>query len=338
MCSLNGQRQTLEAERAVLHDERSRLEGGVDALPPQPYTRADDVRNSREGAPLWQLVDFRAALTIPQRAGLEAALEAAGLLDAWLSPDGRLQFGDGDVPLFDTELLARQPRSPSLADWLEADVPANSAVAATVVEHLLSGIACADDDPVDSETWIAADGRFRIGALGGAWTKPEAVYIGYAARAAARARRLTEIFARLARLADELAAVQEGIDQVGKDQNQAAEEWRLAPSDETLRKSHLAAEACRTRMQRPPVNDWPKPQGNIMPASRLCRRRGSGAAADATDLRLPASPADLAGVETALSSYQDAQFNLTQAIHEARLALPEPAKRTDSAKARRMTI
>jgi uncharacterized protein (TIGR02680 family) len=319
--SLNGQRQTLEAERAVLHDERSRLEGGVDALPPQPYTRADDVRNSREGAPLWQLVDFRAALTIPQRAGLEAALEAAGLLDAWLSPDGRLQFGDGDVPLFDTELLARQPRSPSLADWLEADVPANSAVAATVVEHLLSGIACADDDPVDSETWIAADGRFRIGALGGAWTKPEAVYIGYAARAAARARRLTEIFARLARLADELAAVQEGIDQVGKDQNQAAEEWRLAPSDETLRKSHLAAEAAareaETARQR-----LAEAAGQYYASEQALQTARQRRAADATDLRLPASPADLAGVETALSSYQDAQFNLTQAIHEARLALP----------------
>jgi len=154
----------------------------------------------------------------------------------------------------------------------------------------LSGIACADDDPVDSETWIAADGRFRVGALGGAWTKPEAVYIGYAARAAARARRLSEISARLAQLADELAAVQEAADQIAKDQNHAAEEWRLAPSEDTLRKSHLAAvaaareaEAARQRLA--------EAAGQYHASEQALQTARQRRAADATDLRLPTSPA-----------------------------------------------
>ena len=154
-------------------------------------------------------MDFRDGVTAPQRAGLEAALEAAGLLDAWVSPDGRLRSpATAELLLHDVQVLQRQTHAPSLAGWLQADVPADGAVPADFVERVLSGIACADDDPVDSEAWVAPDGRFRLGALAGAWTKPAAVYIGHAARAAARARRLAEIAERLAQLADELAAVQ----------------------------------------------------------------------------------------------------------------------------------
>ncbi|MEH2474331.1 uncharacterized protein (TIGR02680 family) [Nitrobacteraceae bacterium AZCC 2161] len=318
--SLDVRRQALEAECAVLDDEHSRLEGGVDTGPPQAHMRPDNVRDARAGAPLWQLVDFRDGPTGPQRAGLEAALEAAGLLDAWISPDGSLQ-SDGDLALCDTQILQRQPQSPSLADWLRADVPADSAVPVEVVEHLLSGIACADEDPLDSENWIAPDGRFRLGALGGAATKPEPVYIGYAARAAARSRRLREIADRLLQLADERMAVQEMADQLVRDQNEAAEEWRLAPADETLRKTHLAAgvaareaDIARQRLTEATMRCHASEQ-NLQDARQ---RR----AADATDLRLPASPGDLAGVETSLDCYRDVLSSLAQAIHEVRLALP----------------
>ena len=80
--------------------------------------------------------------------------------------------------------------------------------AGRVVTAVLAGIACAVDDPGDGEAWIAPDGRFRLGALAGAWAKPEAVYIGFAARAAARARRLAAIAERLIQLAGELATLQ----------------------------------------------------------------------------------------------------------------------------------
>src|SRR4029077_4108461 len=92
-------------------------------------------------------------------------------------------------------------------------------------------------------TWIATDGRYRLGALSGAWGKPAAVYIGHAARAAARRRRLAEIARRLAQLSDELAAVQVMAAQLEQDRGQADEEWRKAPADEMLRGAHLAAVA-----------------------------------------------------------------------------------------------
>ncbi|MGA2291813.1 TIGR02680 family protein, partial [Bradyrhizobium sp.] len=322
---LEGQREMLESERGTLEDERSRLEAGVDATPPQPYTRGVDARGAREGAPLWQLVDFRDAVTAAQRAGLEAALEAAGLLDAWVSPDGQLQTTGGAEPLHDTQVLQRQPHALSLADWLHADGPADGAVPAALVERLLSGIACADDDPRDSEAWVAPDGRFRLAALAGAWAKPAAVYIGHAARAAARMQRLADIAGRLTHIAGELTAVQAMDAQLARDQDQAADEWRMAPTEEALRNAHLAAAAAAREVQsaREQLTEADRQYQEAEQALQSVRQR---LAADAADLRLPASSAGLPGVEAALNRYHDAQLHLAQAVHEVRLALIELAR------------
>lgn len=319
---LDGRRDTLEMECRTLEDERARLEAGDGMAPPLPYTRDPDAREARHGAPLWQVVDFRDAVEAPQRAGLEAALEAAGLLDAWISPDGRLQTGDGGALPYDTQILERQKSSPSLTDWLQGTVPVGCSVPTTVVERMLSGIACADDDPVDSEIWIAPDGRFRVGSLSGAWGKPTAVYIGHAARAAARARRLAEITVRLAQLSDELTEVRAAIEQLALDREQADEEWRLAPSDEALRGAHLAASvsADAVRLAGEKLAEADTRCRQAEQAFKVARERR---AADAADLRLPETPDALPAIETALDHYRGAQARLEQAAHELRLALPE---------------
>jgi uncharacterized protein (TIGR02680 family) len=326
--SLGSQRQTLETERNTLEDERSRLEAGVDATPPHPHTRGIDTRVAREGAPLWQLVDFREGVTAAQRAGLEAALEAAGLLDAWVSPDGHLRAGDGVELLHDTQVLQRPPHALSLAGWLHADGPADSAVPAAIVERLLSGIACTDDDPAGSEAWVAPDGRFRLAALAGAWAKPTAVYIGHAARAAARKQRLADVAGRITQIVDELMAVQAMDAQLTRDQDQAADEWRLAPSEEALRNAHLAAAASAREAQtaRQQLSEADRQYQEAEQALQMVRQRLS---ADAADLRLPALIAELPAVEVALDHYHDAQLRLAQAVHEVRLALPELQRQHD---------
>jgi uncharacterized protein (TIGR02680 family) len=268
------------------------------------------------------LVDFHASVELPQRAGLEAALEAAGLLDAWLSPDGRLQSADHQTTLYDVHILKRRPQSPSLADWLRADVPADSHVPAAVVERILRGISCADAELTENESWVAPDGRFRLGALGGAWTKSDAVYIGYSARAAARARRLEEIAARLTEIAHKIADLHAEFDRLAQDQIQAADEWHGAPVDENLRSAHLAAataarEAATARQR---LADAATQYHASEEALLSARRRR---AADAIDLRLPVAPAELVTVEAALERYQEIQIRLTQVVLEVRLALPE---------------
>jgi uncharacterized protein (TIGR02680 family) len=320
--ALDGERQALEAERKTLEDERDRLDAGVDLTPPAPYTRISDARAARAGAPLWHLIDFHDAVTTMQRAGLEAALEAAGLLDAWVSPDGRLQTGEHGALLHDTQVLERRPQSTSLADWLKVALPDHTAVSADIVERVLATIACSDHDLVDSEAWVAPDGRFRLGNLAGAWGKAAALHIGYAARTAARERRQAEIAERLVSIGHELAVLQAASEQLAVDQDEADAEWRLAPSDDILREAHLvgATVARAAQLARDRLVEADAQYREAEEALRSARER---LAADAADLRLPKLPAALPSVEAALNNYQDAQIRLTQTIHELRLALAD---------------
>src|SRR5262249_11619864 len=77
-------------EIAELETEQRSLVDGIHTLPPVPYTRTPGVRDTRPGSPLWLLVDFIDHVPAQSRAGIEAALESAGFLDAWVMPDGRL--------------------------------------------------------------------------------------------------------------------------------------------------------------------------------------------------------------------------------------------------------
>lgn len=103
---LEARRADLQQERTALVQERDRLVAGHDAVPLPPATRGESVREGRAGAPLWQLVDFRPHVQADQKAGLEASLEACGLLDAWISPDGTLTDASGS-PIWDTRWLLR---------------------------------------------------------------------------------------------------------------------------------------------------------------------------------------------------------------------------------------
>jgi uncharacterized protein (TIGR02680 family) len=197
-----------------------------------------------------------------------------------------------------------------------------------VVDGILAGIACADQDPIESEAWVSPDGRFRLGALAGAWDKPAAVYIGFAARAAARTRRLAEIAGRLTQIADELLALQAIDSQLTRDQNQAADEWRLAPTDEALRGAHLAAAAC-ARAAQEALQHLAEADTRYHEAEQALQAARRRLAADANDLRLPVSPAHLPAIETALNHYHDAQLRLVQAAHELRLAQPNLKRQRD---------
>ncbi|QKW34465.1 TIGR02680 family protein [Actinomadura sp. NAK00032] len=179
--------------------------------PDAPGTRPAD-RAGRPGGPLWRLVAFAPGVAPAAQAGVEAALQAAGLLDAWVLPDGALLHEEHDA--FATALLARPAPGTSLAEVLVAEP--GSPVPAEVLHAVLSGVACAPSAlETDHPAVAGMDGSWRLGTLTGRWTKPEPAFIGATARERARRRRIAALDAEIGALEAEEAACDEGLGQVG---------------------------------------------------------------------------------------------------------------------------
>ena len=236
----------VDALRAVEADllsrldlERASLLDGVTVAPPPGHTRDHALRVDRPGAPFWQLVDFAAEVTDPDRAGIEAALEASGVLDAWLSPDGQLVDADGEAVV-----LAGPSAASNLGAVLRPSLPAEGGrlPAVSVVEQVLAGIGflAGEVDPADQpHTWVGADGRFRLGVLRGRWHKAAAAFIGHSAREAARLRRLGELAAELAAAQSQLDGLDEQLNALADRQLRLGAELTNEPTDDDLRHAHI---------------------------------------------------------------------------------------------------
>ncbi|MGE0013960.1 MAG: TIGR02680 family protein [Azoarcus sp.] len=312
---LDAQRETLLLQSAELKAERERLLAGEDAVPPQSITRAPDVRRHRHGAPLWQLVDFQPQLKPEECAGLEAALEASGLLDAWLSPDGSLRDSDGQA-LLDTSWVRRAGvTGASLNDALIPALPDGCPVAETTLAALLDGAAYGLYEPADAEIWLSPDGRFRLGALAGAWGKSEAHYIGHTARERARQRRLAEIVTALAELDAVDAELQHQFEALKTNRQSAEQERQGMPSDRPLHAAIAAAtsagnEVNRASQRLEQANARHRQMEAALQTAREQLRH------DAADLRLPPEPEWLSDVEQALETFDQAQAKLARAAND----------------------
>ncbi|HEX5403947.1 MAG TPA: TIGR02680 family protein, partial [Pseudonocardiaceae bacterium] len=194
-----GQRvDEVAARTAAAEAELIALRGGVDAAPPAPpYSTAH--RDPATGAAFYQLVDFVPGLDPAARAGLEAALQASGLLSAWVRADGRVDVDD----LFAVGSGAvAEPLSAALVPAVEPGCP----VPVDVVARVLSAVTLGDGPGPGLA--VSVHGRWRAGVLAGSMTKQTAEFVGAGAREAARARRSTELAAHLVALADESAAAE----------------------------------------------------------------------------------------------------------------------------------
>ncbi|WP_338896781.1 TIGR02680 family protein [Streptomyces sp. TG1A-60] len=209
LASLRARRTDIERRRAEAEAERARIAAEHDDAPPPARGRTAD-RAPDGGVPLWQLVDFDDKLTDRERAGLEAALEASGLLDALLTAE------DTPVPAGHSEgyLRAGAPVSgPSLADLLRPDNPgaaddpggpgANAAIPAARITAVLRSVAVTGELDTGIPQ-ISPDGRYAAGVLVGAHTKEHAEYVGATARARRRAARIAACETLLAELSDRL--------------------------------------------------------------------------------------------------------------------------------------
>lgn len=334
--TLAEQQRVLVEEQGTLAAERQRLERGEDAAPAAPAWRGERTRSDLSGAPLWQLVDFDAALAAPARAGLEAALDAAGLLDAWVTPGGELLQGADGAPWNDAQWIARRPvAGHNLLRWLHAE-PGTSGVAAGTIEALLAGIACGADEAAEAEAWVGVDGRFRLAGLAGAGRPVPARFIGHAARAAARARRLAEIATRQAQIDLALHAIDTRSRAADAAAARIDAEWRAAPSEQALRGAHDAALARHRELlaQRRRADEA---EARWRHADASARTAHDALLADAADLRLPADAASLDRIDAQLHTLGAALHSLaaTVRLHAAAQGeLERQAERLAEARAR----
>ena len=313
--TLDNRGRDLKQQRADLSDERDRLAAGHDAAPPTPATRMPGVRQERVGAPLWQVIDFLPHVEASQRAGLEAALEASGLLDAWLWPSGVVTHADG-TPLLDSAWVQRPiVFADNLSQVFQVALADGSTLSSALVNAVLATVACSANDSGAAESWIGADGRYRLGALAGAWQKPEAVYIGHTARARARRRRLDEIAARLLAINQEDLRLVQEIEDLAAACLSAEREWSEAPSDGALHKAiEVAASAAREVLQAGKRLDAADSQCRTAESELQAAR--DAVERDAADLQLPSARDDLSPVSDALDRFAYAHPQLAQAARE----------------------
>lgn len=217
---LAARRDTLTVAIAQTRDERDRLvrtrqewEQRNDPQPPVPHHRVAE-RAPGTGAPFYQLVDFAESVPDDQRAGLEAALEASGLLDAWVTAEGTLLGRRTHDTLLDpiTPVVA----GPTLAAVLRPVVSDESGVTTEQVERTLSAIALAPADETDSATCVSHDGSWRLGAARGRHAKEHPEYVGAAVRAEMRRRKLADLAEQIAAIEQLLSSEQASLAEVDR--------------------------------------------------------------------------------------------------------------------------
>ena len=333
---LNQQRAAIVAKREPLIEEQARLREGGQQAPPAPATR-EAGRSERLGAPLWQLVDFKSDADDAARAGIEAALQAAGVLDAWVSPAGELLAPDTR----DLWLVERREQADNLGALLDvvidADDPAAAAIDADRVKSILAAIAVAEDDVTTAEFWLAADGRYRIGPSCGAWSKPTAEYIGGAAREAARRRRLEAIETELAELDARAKRITAGLAELDRERQTLNDLLAERPSAEALRSAH-ATLAAAERSAASARQRLAEAEDRLQRARSALDRAREALHLDADDARLPAEREALEAVAAHLADYKLAIRDAQAALREHAQALSERAEQTEREQASRADL
>jgi hypothetical protein len=166
---------------------------------PEFWTRRDRPDGITDtGAPFWRLVETAAGASAAE---LEAALDATGLLQAWVTPDGAyLASRDGSETVWAASARAVPTRQTLRAVLRPAD---DAGDLAEVIERLLTSVAYGEELPA-VDVAVAADGRWRHGELTGLVTpsRDGPRLLGAAARAADRERRITQLRTQLSDLAD----------------------------------------------------------------------------------------------------------------------------------------
>lgn len=229
--------------------------------PPTRWSRRHRPAPSPAGAPLWRVLD--PAPDLPQRVldHVEAALDACGLLDAWVTPDGAwVADRDGNdtvLQLADINSDALRPGQGALALSAVLQVAADAGPLAGPAAALLERIGwqSAATPMVAASPFrygIAADGRWHTPATAGqaAAGQNGAELIGTAARAAARARRVAQLRDQARQLREQATEHRERVTDLRARVAVLTDAADAAPSDSAVIAAAHARSTARTEADR----------------------------------------------------------------------------------------
>lgn len=217
----------------VLQEKRS-WELNRDPEPVRTEARAKSRagRNAGQGAPFYTVCDFLPQLSEQEKANLEEALERAGLLDAWIYPDGRVgKPGEGEEEAW----IISSPHEIgyTLADLLEPVIPDGCGLQRSTVDAVLRTFLWEDQgDSFSGQAYasIGSAGFYRLGPLSGRVPgKARAAYIGHETRKRTRQLEIARLEAELAAIGQELQACQSKLEQTDRDLEQLKQEAAQFP-------------------------------------------------------------------------------------------------------------
>ncbi|MCP2257124.1 TIGR02680 family protein [Streptoalloteichus tenebrarius] len=250
---VNEVRDTLSARRTALVHERAELVAEHDQItaelaavldraerppaPPDTWRRRDRPEpDSGLGAPFWRCVQPVGELSPDEVDLLEATLAAAGVLDAWLSPDGGLTTAAG-VEQADT-VVVRAGETRADANLTAVLEPTSAGgVPESVIRAVLTAIGWHDSRPDNDATgtWLAADGTWRCAALSGrAEVARPASHLGATARESARQREIHRLRTRLAELEETANAIAARVQELEDDLRHLGEEIARLPGERVV--------------------------------------------------------------------------------------------------------
>lgn len=313
---------------AEIGERIANLESGHDPEPPTAPGRDRSLRSGRAGAPLWRVADFASDVADADRAGVEAALQSAGMIDAWIHPDGSVDAA-GDVVLgpLGSELSA------SLTSLLTPAVGPDLDVPSDVVAGVLARIGLGESS--GAALWVDASGAWGAGPARGAWSKPRAEYVGAGARETHRRELLATLRAEHEVLASELSTAQDRVARAEASLASVQAERDAYPeqSERDLVTAHeraAAAERELTRAQEAVAlahEAWEQ-------AAQSAERRAAELAEAAMDLGVGVEAAELDAATVAVSDYGTALAearNAVRSLVEAETAAERAAERAAEA-------
>lgn len=243
-------RQHLAAKEEFLRQYRE-WQARKEPEPPRSETREASRRRRRaageQGAPLYAACEFRPDLPEETRAALEAALQQAGLLDAWITGNGLALASDEEEVWIEPrpQLLAY-----TLADYLIPTPPEGSGLTAEAIDAVLRTIRVGQGREHCVEGCIGEDGTFRLGCLfGQVAPKPRAEYIGKESRRRTRQAEMERLQGLIEAEDRAIRACDAELDKFEQEEAALTAEFKAFPSGQDLQNSFRELERLRSAFE-----------------------------------------------------------------------------------------